>query len=239
MSIATIGALFLKEYREAVGVMIFYKIGEYFQERAVNNSRKSIQSLLEIKAAYANIKLSDGEIKQVAPETLNVGDIIIIKAGEKVPVDGTVIKGISSLDTAALTGESLPVYVEAGKKIFLSGSINIDGVLEVRVTREYKDSAVSKIIEMVENASDKKAESEKFITKFARYYTPVVVFAAVVVGIGVPLIFGDFKLWFGRALIFLCYILSVCFSAFCTADIFQQYRAFIKKRNSYKGRKLS
>lgn len=236
MSIATIGALFLKEYREAVGVMIFYKIGEYFQERAVNNSRKSIQSLLEIKAAYANIKLSGGEIKQVAPETLNVGDTIIIKAGEKVPVDGTVIKGISSLDTAALTGESLPVYVEAGKDI-LSGSINIDGVLEVRVTREYKDSAVSKIIEMVENASDKKAESEKFITKFARYYTPVVVFAAVVVGIGVPLIFGDFKLWFGRALIFLviscpcALVLSVPLTFFSSIGLSSKRGILIKGGN--------
>ena len=144
MSIATIGALFLREYREAVGVMIFYKVGEYFQERAVNNSRKSIQSLLEVKANYANLKLHDGTIKQVDPETLSVNDIIIIKPGEKVAVDGVVEKGTSSLNTAALTGESLPVFVEKGTEI-LSGSLNIDGMIEVRVTKEYKDSAISKI----------------------------------------------------------------------------------------------
>ena len=236
MSIATVGALFLKEYREAVGVMIFYKIGEYFQDRAVNNSRKSIQSLLEIKANYANIKLPNGEIKQVDPETLNVEDIIVIKPGEKVPVDGIILKGESSLDTAALTGESLPVSVEPGKNI-LSGSLNIDGVLEVRVTKEYKDSAVSKIIEMVENASDKKAESEKFITKFARYYTPVVVIAALIVGIGFPVVLGDFKLWFGRALIFLviscpcALVLSVPLTFFSSIGLSSKRGILIKGGN--------
>lgn len=236
MSIATIGALFLREFREAAGVMIFYKIGEYFQERAVNNSRKSIQSLLEIKANFANIKLPNGEIKKVEPETLNVGDIIVIKPGEKVAVDGVVINGNSTLDTAALTGESLPVSVEIGTEI-LSGSLNIDGMIEVRVTREYKDSAISKIIEMVENASDKKANSEKFITKFARYYTPIVVLAAVVVGIVVPLIFGDFKLWFGRALIFLviscpcALVLSVPLTFFSSIGLSSKRGILIKGGN--------
>ena len=124
MSIATIGAIFLKEYNEAVGVMIFYKIGEFFQERAVNNSRKSIQSLLEVKASYANIKLSDGKIKKTAPENLKIGDIIVVKPGEKIAVDGIIIKGASSLDTSALTGESLPVFVEENTEV-LSGSLNV------------------------------------------------------------------------------------------------------------------
>ncbi len=236
MSIATIGALFLREYREAVGVMIFYKVGEYFQERAVNNSRKSIQSLLEVKANYANLKLHDGTIKQVDPETLSVNDIIIIKPGEKVAVDGVVEKGTSSLNTAALTGESLPVFVEKGTEI-LSGSLNIDGMIEVRVTKEYKDSAISKIIEMVENASDKKADAEKFITKFARYYTPVVVLAAVIVGLGIPVIFGDFKLWFGRALIFLviscpcALVLSVPLTFFSSIGLSSKRGILIKGGN--------
>ena len=236
MSIATIGALYLREFREVAGVMLFYKIGEYFQERAVNNSRKSIQSLLEIKATFANIKLSNGEIKKVEPETLNVGDIIVIKPGEKVAVDGVVVNGVSSLDTAALTGESLPVTIEPGKEI-LSGSLNIEGMIEVKVTREYKDSAVSKIIEMVENASDKKANSEKFITKFARYYTPIVVLAAVAVGIAVPLIFGDFKLWFGRALIFLviscpcALVLSVPLTFFSSIGLSSKRGILIKGGN--------
>lgn len=236
MSIATVGALFLREFREAAGVMIFYKIGEYFQDRAVNNSRKSIQSLLEIKANFANIKLPNGEIKKVDPETLKIGDIIVIKPGEKVAVDGVVTEGLSSLDTAALTGESLPVSVEPGTEV-LSGSLNIDGMIEVRVTKEYKDSAVSKIIEMVENASDKKADSEKFITKFARYYTPIVVLAAVIVGIVVPLIFGNFKLWFGRALIFLviscpcALVLSVPLTFFSSIGLSSKRGILIKGGN--------
>lgn len=236
MSIATIGALLLKDYKEAVGVMIFYKIGEFFQERAVNNSRTSIQSLLEIKASFANLKLSDNTIKQVKPETLSINDIIIIKPGEKVPVDGIIIKGTSSLNTAALTGESLPRFVEIGSEI-LSGSLNIDGVIEVKVEREYKDSAISKIIELVENASDKKANSEKFITKFARYYTPFVVFAAIVVGILVPAIFGDFKLWFERALIFLviscpcALVLSVPLTFFSSIGLSSKRGILIKGGN--------
>lgn len=236
MSIATIGAIFLREYREAVGVMIFYKIGEYFQERAVNNSRKSIQSLLEIKATFANIKLSNGEIKKVNPENLNIADVIIIKPGEKVPTDCVVISGSSSLDTAALTGESLPVTIEKNSEI-LSGSINIDGVIEAKVTREYKDSAVSKIIEMVENASDKKANSEKFITKFARYYTPIVVAIALIVAIIVPAIIGDFKLWFGRALIFLviscpcALVLSVPLTFFSSIGLSSKRGILIKGGN--------
>lgn len=236
MSIATIGAIFLKEYNEAVGVMIFYKIGEYFQERAVNNSRKSIQSLLEVKASYANIKLPDGKIEKTAPENLKTGDIIVVKPGEKIAVDGVIIKGTSSLDTSALTGESLPVFVEENTEV-LSGSLNVDGMIEIKVTKEYKDSAISKIIEMVENASDKKAQSEKFITKFARYYTPFVVLAALVVGIGIPMIFGDFKLWFGRALIFLviscpcALVLSVPLTFFSSIGLASKRGILIKGGN--------
>lgn len=236
MSIATIGAIFLKEYNEAVGVMIFYKIGEYFQERAVNNSRKSIQSLLEVKASYANIKLPDGKIEKTAPENLKTGDIIVVKPGEKIAVDGVIIKGASSLDTSALTGESLPVFVEENTEV-LSGSLNVDGMIEIKVTKEYKDSAISKIIEMVENASDKKAQSEKFITKFARYYTPFVVLAALVVGIGIPMIFGDFKLWFGRALIFLviscpcALVLSVPLTFFSSIGLASKRGILIKGGN--------
>lgn len=202
MTIATFGAFYLGETIEAVGVMLFYKIGEYFQESAVKSSRKSIEKLMDIKPEFANIRNEKNEIIQISPKKLKIGDIIIVKAGEKVPVDGTVIKGESSLNTAALTGESLPVDVSVGSEI-LSGSLNGSGVLEVKVTKLFSDSTVSKIIEMVENASNKKAESEKFITKFARYYTPTVVFTAIIVGIILPLFLGNFNIWFGRALIFL------------------------------------
>lgn len=202
MSIATIGAFGVREYSEAVGVMIFYKIGEYFQGKSINNSRNSIESLLKLKVVTANLKTSDGNIKKVAPENINIGDILVIKAGENIPVDGIIISGTSNLNMSPLTGESLPIYVEKGSEV-LSGSINIDGILEIRATKEYKNSTINKIIEMIEEAGDKKAHSEKFITKFAKYYTPCVVGIALIVAFIVPLIFGDFKLWFGRALIFL------------------------------------
>lgn len=202
MSIATLGAFGVKEYSEAVGVMIFYKIGEYFQEKAVNNSKKSIESLLKLKVVTANLKNSDGSISKIAPEEINIGDILVIKAGENIPVDGVIISGTSNLNLSALTGESLPIYVEKNREV-LSGSINIDGVLEIRATKEYKNSTINKIIEMIEDAGDKKAHSEKFITKFAKYYTPIVVGTALVVAFIFPAIIGDFKLWFSRALIFL------------------------------------
>ena len=202
MTIATFGAFYLGETMEAVGVMLFYKVGEYFQESAVKSSRKSIEKLMDIKPEFANIRNEKNESIQISPKKLRIGDTIIVKAGEKVPVDGTVIKGESSLNTAALTGESLPVDVNVGSEI-LSGSLNGSGVLEVKVTKLFSDSTISKIIEMVENASNKKAESEKFITKFARYYTPIVVFTAIIVGIILPLFLGNFNIWFGRALIFL------------------------------------
>ena len=202
MTIATFGAFYLGETTEAVGVMLFYKVGEYFQESAVRNSRKSIEKLLDIRPNYANIRDNNGEVIKISPKKLKIGDIIIIKSGEKVPVDGIVVKGESDLNTAALTGESIPADVTVNSEV-LSGSLNGAGVLEVKVTKLFSDSTINKIIEMVENASNKKAESEKFITKFARYYTPIVVITALIVGIGFPLLFGNFNMWFGRALIFL------------------------------------
>lgn len=236
MTIATFGAFYLKESTEAVGVMLFYKIGEYFQDRAVANSRKSIEKLLDIRPEYANIKDENGDLITVSPKKLKVGDIIIIKAGEKVPVDGVVVKGESTLNTATLTGESLPIDVEKGSEI-LSGSLNGSGILEVRVTKLFADSTINKIIAMVEDAGNKKAESEKFITKFARYYTPIVVISAVVVGVVLPLIFGNFNTWFGRALIFLviscpcALVLSVPLTFFSSIGIASKQGILIKGGN--------
>lgn len=202
MSLATVGAMALGEYSEAVMVMFFYKIGEGFQDYAVDHSRRSIQSLLNIKAEYANLLTESGTM-QVAPESLKIGDRITIKAGEKVPVDGQVLSGFSTLDTSALTGESLPQEVSTGQGI-LSGSINIDGVLVAEVTKVYEDSTVAKILDMVENATGKKAKTEQFITKFARVYTPIVVVSALLLAFVPTLLgFGDLREWISRALIFL------------------------------------
>lgn len=236
MSIATIGAIALGEYREALGVMIFYKIGEAFQDKAVDNSKKSIESLVEMKATYANLKLEDGSIKKVNPDSLELEDSIVIKAGEKVPTDCVVINGSSMIDTSALTGESLPISIEKGMEL-LSGSINLDGMIEARVTKKYKDSAVSKIIEMVENATDKKANSEKFITRFARYYTPIVVLVACLVAFIIPIFVGNFSVWFGRALIFLviscpcALVLSVPLTFFSSIGLSSKRGILIKGGN--------
>lgn len=202
MSIATIGAIGIGEYSEAIGVMIFYKVGEYFQEKAVGNSKKSIESLLKLKNVIANLKTKSGETKIVKPEILKKEDIIIVKSGESVPVDGIVVKGQSSLNTATLTGESLPLSIEEGSEV-LSGSVNIGKVIEIKVLREYKNSAISKIIQMVEESNAKKADIDKFITKFAKYYTPIVVTLAIIIGLVVPIFLGNFSLWFKKALIFL------------------------------------
>lgn len=202
MTIATFGAFAVGEYSEAVGVMLFYKIGEYFQGRAVENSRKSIESLMDIRPDYANIKKASGEIERVKPERVLVGDIILVKPGEKIPLDGRVLNGSSALDTSALTGESLPRDVVTGDEV-LSGSVNKNGVLEIEVSKRFSESTVSKILEMVENATSKKADSEKFITKFARYYTPAVVGLAVAIAVIPGIITGNYSEWFYRALIFL------------------------------------
>ncbi len=203
MSVATIGAFFVGEYPEGVAVMLFYLLGELFQDMAVGRSRKSISSLMNIRPDYANLKAGD-ELKKVSPEDVNVGDIIVIKPGEKVPLDGKVIEGISMVDTSALTGESLPRELEPGKTA-LSGFINKNGVLTVEVTKDYGESTVSRILDLVQNAGSRKAPTEQFITKFARYYTPIVVFGALALAIIPPLIIqgATFSEWIYRALLFL------------------------------------
>lgn len=203
MAIATIGALCLQDYKEAVFVMLFYLVGTIFEDYAVNKSRDSISSLLDIRPDYANL-LKDGTEEKVDPYDVAVGDMIIIKPGERVPLDGTVMDGNSTLDTSALTGESVPQYIESGDSIS-SGCINLTGVLKVQVSSEFDDSTVAKILDMVENAGSKKAKVEKFITRFARYYTPVVVIAAVVLALVPPLFIAGhpFGEWISRALIFL------------------------------------
>jgi len=202
MSIATIGAFALGEYAEAVAVMLFYKTGEYFQERAVSRSRRSISKLMDIRPDYANLRI-DGEIKTVSPETVNIGDIIIVKPGEKVPLDGIVIEGESMLDTAALTGESVPRRAAVSDTV-LSGFVNQNGLLTIEVTQTYGESTAAKIIDLVENAAGKKAPTERFITKFAKYYTPAVVGLAVLIAIIPPLLLsGEWSDWLRRGLIFL------------------------------------
>ena len=202
MALATIGAFVLGEFPEAVEVMLFYQIGELFQSYAVGKSRQSITALMDIRPDYANIE-RDGALEQVDPDEVAVGDIIVIKAGEKIPLDGVIIEGSSSLDTAALTGESLPREVTAGDDV-ISGCINQSGLLRVRVSKEFGESTVSKILDLVENSSSKKARAENFITKFARYYTPVVVIGAVLLALLPPLLLGgSWNTWIERALIFL------------------------------------
>ena len=203
MTIATIGAFAIGEYPEAVAVMLFYQIGEMFQSYAVDKSRKSIASLMDIRPDFANIK-KNGSIEKVSPDKISIGDIIIVKPGEKVPLDGTIVDGNSMLDTSALTGESVPREVNIGDEV-LSGSINQNGLIEIKVTKSFGESTVSKILDLVENASSKKSKSENFISKFAKYYTPIVVVIAVLLAIIPPIIFKEteFIQWLYRALTFL------------------------------------
>ncbi|MDR3071903.1 MAG: cadmium-translocating P-type ATPase [Clostridiales Family XIII bacterium] len=203
MAIASIGAFCIGEYPEGVAVMLFYQIGEAFQEMATGRARKSIASLMDIRPEYANIKRGD-TIEKVAPEAVEVGDFILVKPGEKIPLDGIVESGYAALDTSALTGESMPRDVGEGDSV-LSGSINTNGLLTIQVTKVFGESTVSKILELVQNASERKAPAETFITKFARYYTPAVVFLAVALAIVPPLLFAaeTFSEWIGRALVFL------------------------------------
>lgn len=203
MAVATIGAIVLGEYKEAVGVMIFYGIGEAFQDYAVGRSRESIKALLDIKADYANV-YKKGLVVKVKPETVKVGQIVLVKPGEKIPLDGRVVEGQSFLDTSAITGEPIPRKAIEGEAVY-SGYINQSSPIKVEVTKAFEDSTVYKILEMVENASAKKAPTEKFITKFAKYYTPIVVILAAALAILPPLVTGtlDFAPWVNRALIFL------------------------------------
>ncbi|SHH40477.1 heavy metal translocating P-type ATPase [Tepidibacter thalassicus] len=203
MCIATIGAFAIKNFPEAVGVMLFYQIGEFFQDLAVNRSRKSIEDLMKIKPDFANVKIGD-EIKRVSPDEVKVKDVIVVKPGEKIPLDGKIISGSSIVDTSNLTGESLPREVGVGDDV-LGGFINKNGLLDIEVTREFSEGTVAKILDLVQNASSKKAKTENFITKFARYYTPAVVFLSVFIAVVPPLLIKDttFLQWFYRALIFL------------------------------------
>ena len=202
MTLATFGAFGVGEYSEGVAVMLFYQVGELFQSYAVNRSRQSITELMDICPEYANIE-EDGVLKQVDPDDVSVGDIIVIKAGERIPLDGTVVFGESMVDTSALTGESVPRRVRTGDEI-ISGCVNGSGLLRVKVTKEFDDSTVAKILELVENASSKKAKVENFITKFARYYTPVVVIGAVILAVLPPLLLKQsWSEWVRRACTFL------------------------------------
>lgn len=202
MTIATLGAFFINEIPEAVTVMLFYQIGEFFQDYALDKSRKSISSLMDIRPDYANVVKGKDTVK-VNPSEVKIGDIIVVKSGEKIPLDGIVESGNSALNTSALTGESKLRKVDIGDEV-LSGSINISGILKIKVTKEFSESTVSKILELVENASNRKSESENFITKFARYYTPIVVIEAILLSLIPPVIFNqDFNTWIYRALSFL------------------------------------
>ncbi len=203
MTVSTIGAFCIKKYPEAVAVMVFYQIGELFQDYAVNKSRKSIQSLMNIRPDYANV-VRNGNVEKVSPEEVELNEIIEIKSGEKVPLDGIVIEGTSMLDTSSLTGESVPRKIDIGDNI-LSGCINIGGLLKVKVIKKFEESTVSKILDLIENSTSKKSKSEKFITKFAKYYTPIVVGLAFILAIIPPIILQDssFGMWLSRALTFL------------------------------------
>lgn len=201
MTVASLGAFCLTEYSEAVAVMLFYQIGEWFQSYALDRSRKSISALMDIRPEYANLE-KDGTVEEVDPEEVQTGDIIVIKPGERIPLDGTVISGTSSIDTSALTGESVPRTVREGGEV-ISGCINETGLLKVKVSRPYENSTVARILDLVENATDKKSRSEQFITKFARIYTPVVVYSAVALAIIPSLFTGEWTTWIYRALEFL------------------------------------
>ncbi|MDL2310548.1 cadmium-translocating P-type ATPase [Peptostreptococcaceae bacterium OttesenSCG-928-C18] len=236
MSVASIGAILIGEVREGIAVMLFYSVGEYLQDLAVDNSTKSIKSLVKMKPTYGNLVMGD-LVKKVNPKILEVGDIIRILPGEKVPVDSLVTSGNSTLDTASITGESVPVYVEEGTEI-ISGSINNEGVIEARVEKSFKDSTVSQILEMVQNASSRKSKTENFITVFAKYYTPIVVLLAVVIAIMPPLITGDsFKNWIYTALTFLviscpcAMVVSIPLTYFAAIGVGSKHGILIKGSN--------
>ena len=187
MAVATVGAMLLGEYMEGVAVMLFYQIGELFQSYAVGKSRRNISELMDIRPDYANIEDENGQLTQVDPDEVEAGSVIVVRPGEKIPIDGVVVEGISTLNTSALTGESVPQDVEPGQDV-ISGCINMTALLKIRTTREFGESTVSKILDLVENASSKKSKSENFIAKFARIYTPVVCFSALALAVLPPLV---------------------------------------------------
>lgn len=202
MTVASLGAFALGEYSEAVAVMLFYQVGEWFQSYALERSRKNISALMDLRPEYANLVEEDGSVKKVDPDEVKVGQTIVIKPGERIPLDGTVLTGTGSIDTSALTGESVPKTVRPGDEV-ISGCINQNGLLHVKVSREFSNSTVSRILDLVENATDKKSRSEQFITKFARVYTPIVVYSAIALAIIPSLITGQWATWVYRALEFL------------------------------------
>ena len=224
MALATVGAFCTGffgegEYPEAVFVMLFYQVGELFQGVAVGKSRRSISSLMDLRPDFANVE-QEGQLVQVDPEDVAVGSVIVVKPGEKVPLDGVVVEGSTTLNTAALTGESLPRSIQAGDSA-ASGCVNLSGLIRVQVDRPYQEGTVAKILDLVENAASKKAHAENFITKFARYYTPAVVIAALFLAVIPPLFAGGWALWLQRALTFLvvscpcALVISVPLSFFC------------------------
>lgn len=233
MCLATVGAFGIKEFSEGVAVLLLYQIGEWFQDYAVKKSRKSISSLMDIRPDYANLIKENGKVVEVDPNELKVSDLILIKPGEKVPVDGVIIEGNSSLDTKALTGESLPFDVEINNKV-VSGSINLTGLIKVRVEKEFQNSTVSKILDLVENASSKKSKSENFITKFAKIYTPLVVLGAVLLTIIGGAVTNDWITWLQRSLNFLvvacpcALVISIPLSFFAGIGCASKYGVLIK-----------
>lgn len=236
MVLASFVAFFLGEYTEAIAIILFYQIGEFFQSYAVNNSRKSISKLVNIKADYANIE-KNGKIEKVNPEEININDIIIIKPGERVPLDGIIVEGQSNIDTSALTGESMPQSVEIKDEI-LSGCINLSNILKVKVSKKYTESTASKILDLIENATNKKAKVEHFITKFAKIYTPIVVGLAVLIATLPPFILNEeFSKWIYRSMVFLvvscpcALVISVPLSFFAGIGLASKYGILVKGGN--------
>jgi len=236
MTIATVGAIAIHELPEAVAVMLFFRVGEFLQDLALHRSRRSIKSLLEIRPTFANLKVN-GKIERVKPENVNIGDLIVVKPGEKIPLDGIVVEGSSVVDTSALTGESKPRSVKVGDEV-LSGMINLSGMLTVRVTKPFAESTVSKILELVEEARSRKAKAEKFITKFSRYYTPVVIVLAISIATIPPLTLNEpFSPWIYRALVLLviscpcALVLSVPLSYFASIGKFAKEGILVKGSN--------
>ena len=237
MIIATFVAFILGEYTEAIAIILFYQIGEFFQSYAVNNSRKSISKLMNIRPDYANIE-KNGEIIQTSPENININDIIIVKSGEKIPLDGIILDGESTINTSALTGESIPQTAVYGD-IVLSECINLSSTLKIKVIKTYSESTASKILDLIENATNKKAKIENFITKFAKYYTPIIVVLAFIIAMFPPLIFNNeiFSTWLYRAMVFLvlscpcALVISVPLSFFTEIVLDLKYNIIIKDRN--------
>lgn len=237
MIIATFVAFILGEYTEAIAIILFYQIGEFFQSYAVNNSRKSISKLMNIRPDYANIE-KDGEIIQTSPENININDIIIVKSGEKIPLDGIILDGESTINTSALTGESIPQTAVSGDMV-LSGCINLSSTLKIKVIKTYSESTASKILDLIENATNKKAKIENFITKFAKYYTPIIVVLAFIIATFPPLIFNNetFSTWLYRAMVFLvlscpcALVISVPLSFFAGIGLASKYGILIKGGN--------